>query len=117
MNKSLYYFRLAIERASELWKSGCQVVVLDAAVLLEAGWQASCHEVWVCLVPRQEAVQRIMERDKKTEQEAERRLDNQMSNSERVSAASTVISTLWSEDITQSQLSAAVQRIKLELGL
>ena len=109
--------RLAMEKASELWKTGCHVVVLDAAVLLEAGWQSSCHEVWVCMVPRQEAIKRIMERDKKTEMEAERRLDNQMSNSERVTAASTVISTLWSEDITQSQLSAAVHRIKHELGL
>ena len=29
-----------------------KVVILDAAVLLEAGWHNTCHEVWVCLVPR-----------------------------------------------------------------
>ena len=54
--------RLALARAEELWKAGVQVVVLDAAVLLEAGWEAACHEVWVCVVPRSEAVQRIVER-------------------------------------------------------
>ena len=48
--------RLALEKADELWRSGRQIVVLDAAVLLEAGWQSACHEVWVCLVPRQEAI-------------------------------------------------------------
>ena len=48
--------RLALEKADELWRSGRQVVVLDAAVLLEAGWQSACHEVWVCLVPRKEAI-------------------------------------------------------------
>ena len=45
-----------MDKAEDLWKEGCKVVVLDAAVLLEAGWQSNCHEVWVCLVPRQEAI-------------------------------------------------------------
>jgi len=106
--------RMAMDKAEDLWKEGCKVVVLDAAVLLEAGWQSNCHEVWVCLVPRQEAIKRIMERDKKTEEEAVRRLDNQMSNASRVEQASTVICTLWSPDITQSQVEAAVHRINKE---
>ena len=46
---------------------------LDAAVLLEAGWQEMCHEVWVCVVPPEEAVSRIQERDGKTKEEAEKR--------------------------------------------
>ena len=50
--------RMAREKADSLWKvpssisvkleinqEGKQVVVLDAAVLLEAGWQNFCHEV------------------------------------------------------------------------
>merc|ERR1711963_936577 len=52
----------AKEKAVSLWKEGHQVVVLDAAVLLEADWQYFCHEVWVCVVPKEEAVTRIMER-------------------------------------------------------
>ena len=60
--------RLALARAEELWRSGAKVVALDAAVLLEAGWEAACHEVWVCVVPRLEAVTRIMARDGKTEE-------------------------------------------------
>ena len=29
-------------------------MVLDAAVLLEAKWDAMVHEVWVCVIPQQE---------------------------------------------------------------
>ena len=35
-----------------MWKSGTEVVIIDAAVLLEAGWDKQCHEVWVCTIPR-----------------------------------------------------------------
>ena len=35
-----------------MFASGHNVVVLDAAVLIEAGWNKDCHEVWVCTVPR-----------------------------------------------------------------
>ena len=110
--------RMALEEAEELWRSGgCPVVVLDAAVLLEAGWEAQCHEVWVCLVPRQEAIARIVARDGKTEEEAARRVDSQLSNEERVRAASTVLSTLWATDFTQKQVEAAVARLGRELAL
>ena len=30
------------------------VIVLDAAVLIEAGWDSFVHEVWTTLVPRDE---------------------------------------------------------------
>ena len=110
--------RLAMEQADTLWRDqGRQVVVLDAAVLLEAGWQSQCHEVWVCVVPREEAVKRIVDRDGKTEEEAGRRLDSQMSNIARVERAATVICTLWSPEVTLSQVTRAVQRLNNELEL
>ena len=109
--------RLALERAHHMWTAGCPVVVLDAAVLLEAGWQSACHEVWVCVVPREEAVARIMARDGKTEEEATRRIDSQLSNQARVDQASTVFSTLWDPEFTQKQVEAAVGRLNRELAL
>ena len=109
--------RLALEQAHQLWTSGCPVVVLDAAVLLEAGWETSCHEVWVCVVPREEAVARIMARDGKTEEEATRRIESQLSNQARVERASTVFSTLWAPEFTQKQVEAAVGRLGSELAI
>jgi len=109
--------RLAEEKATALWKEGRKVVVLDAAVLLEAGWEEQCHEVWVCTVPREEAVRRIVERDGKTEEEAGNRLDSQLSNAARVARAQTVLCTLWEAEVTQRQVEVAVSRLQGELGI
>merc|ERR1711971_1181480 len=108
--------RMAKEKADSLWKEGKQVVVLDAAVLLEADWQKFCHEVWVCVVPQEEAVTRIMDRDGKSRQEAERRVASQLSNAERVSRASTVLCTLWQPEVTQRQVEEAVKRVQGEIS-
>ena len=114
------------------FKEGKEVVVLDAAVLLEADWQHFCHEVrilmitslyhennqvWVCVVPREEAVTRIMDRDGRSREEAERRVASQLSNAERVSQASTVLCTLWQPEVTQRQVEGAVQRLHRELSI
>merc|ERR1719278_1055968 len=109
--------KMAREKADCLWKEGKQVVVLDAAVLLEAGWQNFCHEVWVCVVPREEAVIRIMDRDGRSREEAERRVASQLSNTERVSQASTVLCTMWQPEVTQRQVEEAVQRLQRELSI
>ena len=109
--------RLAKEKVLELWKEGCNVVVLDAAVLLEAEWDKDCHEVWVCVVPRVEAVKRIVDRDNKSTIEAEKRIDSQMSNQERVNMANTVFCTLWDPSETQEQVEKAVNRLNKELNI
>ena len=38
------------------------------------------YQVWVCVVPQEEAVTRIMDRDGKSKEEAERRVASQLSN-------------------------------------
>ncbi|XP_037077042.1 LOW QUALITY PROTEIN: bifunctional coenzyme A synthase-like, partial [Pollicipes pollicipes] len=94
-----------------------QVAVLDAAVLLEAGWDAQlCDEVWVTLVPREEAVRRAVQRDGVTGEQAERRLDAQMSNARRVEAATVVLSTLWEPEYTQRQVERAWSQLMADLG-
>lgn len=37
-----------------LYSLGKAVCVLDAAVLLEAGWQDMVHEVWTAIIPEEE---------------------------------------------------------------
>jgi phosphopantetheine adenylyltransferase/dephospho-CoA kinase len=46
--------RLSQERITKLVSEGYEVVVLDAAVLLEAGWDEMCHDVWVVIIPKEE---------------------------------------------------------------
>uniref|UniRef100_A0A915ISY4 Dephospho-CoA kinase n=1 Tax=Romanomermis culicivorax TaxID=13658 RepID=A0A915ISY4_ROMCU len=43
--------RLARERINDAKSRHYKIVVLDAAVLLEAGWQDMVHEIWTCIVP------------------------------------------------------------------
>lgn len=43
--------RLAMEKVELAKQSNSSVVVLDAAILLEAGWNNFVHEVWLCIIP------------------------------------------------------------------
>lgn len=113
---------------------GKAVCVLDAAVLLEAGWQDMVHEVWTAIIPEEEvgnalgpslaagadpqpphkllivpcpcqAVKRIVARDGLTEEAARHRLQSQMTNRQRVEQSQVVLCTLWEPDITRQQVS------------
>uniref|UniRef100_A0A7N6FFI6 Cytidyltransferase-like domain-containing protein n=1 Tax=Anabas testudineus TaxID=64144 RepID=A0A7N6FFI6_ANATE len=84
--------------------AGKQVCVVDAAVLLEAGWTDMVHEVWVTIIPEEEAVLRITERDSVTTEDALRRLQSQWSNAKQVEHANVVLSTLWEPEVTRKQV-------------
>lgn len=34
----------------------CNVIVLEAAVLLSANWQLQCHEIWASIIPTNEVI-------------------------------------------------------------
>ena len=67
------------------------LIVLDAAILLEAGWDVLCDEVWAVVAGEEVAVARLMERDGFSRDEALARLGAQMSNEERTARAARVI--------------------------
>lgn len=89
---------------SKAREEGKQVCVVDAAVLLEAGWTDMVHEVWVTIIPEEEAVSRITERDGVNTEDALRRLQSQWSNAKQVEHANVVLSTLWETEVTQKQV-------------
>lgn len=37
-----------------LFEAGHQIVVMEAAVLLQAGWDKHVHEIWACIIPPEE---------------------------------------------------------------
>uniref|UniRef100_A0A3B3R3A1 Bifunctional coenzyme A synthase n=1 Tax=Paramormyrops kingsleyae TaxID=1676925 RepID=A0A3B3R3A1_9TELE len=86
---------------------GKQVCVVDAAVLLEAGWTDMVHEVWVAMIPEEEAVSRITARDRVSVEDARRRLQSQWPTVQQVAHANVVLCTLWEPDITQKQVQKA----------
>lgn len=91
----------------EISAKGFQVCVVEAAVLLEAGWEKFVNEVWVPVIPEDEAIRRLNERNGLSEDEARKRLASQMTNKERVSQANVVLSTLWEPEYTQKQVERA----------
>jgi phosphopantetheine adenylyltransferase/dephospho-CoA kinase len=83
------------------------VVVLEAAVLFEAGWDDIGDEVWVAVVDQEIAISRAMERDGLERDAVEKRIQAQLSNEERISKADVVIENNGSLDDMLSALESA----------
>lgn len=73
-----------------------QLIVLDAAILLEAGWDRLCNAVWTVEVPPETAIERLMARNGLSEDQARGRLAAQHSNAERAAKAERIISNAGS---------------------
>lgn len=80
-------------------------LVVEAAVLLEAGWRPLVDRVWVVSTRREHAIARIMAARGLTREEVEQRLDAQMPDSERRRHADLVIEN----DGSPAALRAAVE--------
>ncbi|KAL7732035.1 hypothetical protein ACLKA6_015798 [Drosophila palustris] len=92
-----------------------KIVVLEAAVLLKAGWETNCHEVWSMIVPPEEAIKRVMERNNLSEIEARNRLANQVNNADIVAKSHVIFSSQWAYGFTQLQAERAWQMLNKEL--
>jgi len=67
------------------------LIVVDAAILLEAGWDRFCDQVWAVEAPPGVALERLMARNGLSEDQARRRLAAQMTNRERAARAQRLI--------------------------
>jgi len=78
-------------RLEEYRRQGVDVVVLEAPLLLEAGWTPLVDEVWVTIAPEATVLKRLQERTELSEPESLARIRSQMSNEERVKHADVII--------------------------
>ncbi|KAG7188212.1 hypothetical protein KM043_016082 [Ampulex compressa] len=90
-----------------LSEKGFDIIIMEAAVLIQANWQHVCHEIWTCIIPPDEAIRRVVARNNLSEEEAKLRIQSQPSNVMQVNAANVVICTLWSHEVTQEQVQRA----------
>ena len=88
------------------------VVILEAAVLFEAGWEDMGDEIWVVVADREVAIDRAMHRDGATSESVEQRLNAQLSNAERVARADVVVDNSGDAMHLQSQLEQHWARLK-----
>ena len=67
------------------------IVILEAAVLFEAGWEDIGDATWVVITEPEVAITRAMARDGLTREAVEKRLSSQLSNTDRATRADLVI--------------------------
>jgi dephospho-CoA kinase len=83
------------------------VVVLEAAVLIEASWTDLVDEVWVAVAPEQVVVNRLKERGGLSEEQARARIRSQLSTEERAKHADIIIDT----DCELSEVRARIEEL------
>ena len=44
----------AKKQINSLYERGINIIVMEAAVLIQANWQPYCHEIWTCIIPEEE---------------------------------------------------------------
>ena len=84
-------FDMMKARIEEYRGQGTEVVVLEAAILLEANWTPLVDEVWVTVTSESTVVQRTRERTGLPEEQIRARIRSQLSNEERTKQAKVVI--------------------------
>jgi len=95
------------EQIKVLFNKGHKIIVVEAALLIDADWHANLNEVWVSFVPDETAIERSMARDGSNIEKVKGILSSQMSNQQRISHANVVFSSLWQREYTISQVQKA----------
>jgi dephospho-CoA kinase len=81
------------EEIERLRSEGVDVVVLEAAVLIEANWTDLVDEVWVTVAPEETAVKRLQDRGGLSEEQARARIRSQLSSADRAKHADVIVDT------------------------
>ena len=83
--------RMVADKIEELRDQGVEVVVVEAALLFEAGWDSLVEEVWVTDSMEQVVIERLKQRNGMSEEEARKRIASQMDRTERLERSDYVI--------------------------
>ncbi|MFC1956573.1 dephospho-CoA kinase [Chloroflexota bacterium] len=104
-------YNIVEAQLEEYRRQGVGVAVIDAPLLLEAGWDSLVDEIWVTAAPESTVLKRIKERTDLSEQEIMVRISSQLPAKERIRHASKVIDT----DCSLDELKAKVEELWEEL--
>ena len=79
------------EQIDECRKTLPPMLVLEVPLLIECGWKELVDEVWVVISPKYDKIKRVATRDGLSASQVEARMQNQLSDEERLAAADRVI--------------------------
>jgi dephospho-CoA kinase len=88
-----------------------RIIVLEAAVLLEAGWETAVDEVWAVVVEPGVAIERACARDGLAPEAVQQRIDAQMSNEQRTGRAHVVIDNSNNQEVLLARVDREWLRI------
>ena len=83
--------QMVADKVEGLRGQGVEVVVVEAALLFEAGWDSLVEEVWTTDSPEQAVIERLKVRNGMSEEEARKRMSSQMGRTERLDRSDYVI--------------------------
>lgn len=84
-------YHMVGDRIETQRSQGTEVMVVEAAVLLEAKWDPLTDEVWVTVAPEASVIERLKESKGLTADQARDRINSQMSTEDRIKRADVVI--------------------------
>ena len=99
------------KRLAQIRAEGTPVVVLEAAVLIEAGWIPITDQVWVVTVAPAIARQRVIERNGLTAEQADARINAQLANEERAKYAQVIIDNSGTLDELKRRVTGAWEKL------
>ncbi len=108
--------RLAEERLAELRQEGAGVVVLEAAVLIEADWLPLVDEVWLVTASPETVRQRLTARNGLTAEQAEARVRAQLTNEKRRPYADVVIENDGTLEELRQAVDEAWSKLETRVG-
>ena len=79
------------DRIGELEREGTRLVVVEAALLIEANWSSLADQVWVVTSEETDVVARLAARNQLSEESIRARIASQMPQAERVRHADVII--------------------------
>jgi dephospho-CoA kinase len=98
-------------RLAKLRADGVPVVVLEAAVLIEADWIPIVDQVWLVEVSPAVARRRLMERNGLTAEQADARISAQLTNAERERYAQVIIDNSGTLEELRTRVLAEWERL------
>jgi dephospho-CoA kinase len=101
-----WMFDVLKKRIEELRNQGTSVVVLEAAILLEAHWEPLVDQIWTTALPEAEVIRRLTARDPLTEEQIRARIASQMSQDDRAARSNVVIDTSGSIEEVKDRVEA-----------
>ncbi len=103
------------EKVLEYEKAGVKIVFIDAPLLFETGINDDCDEVWLLVCGIDEQIRRVMHRDNLSYEQADKIIQNQMSDDDKAAKANRVIDTSDSLENTIRHIKVLLEEILDEI--